>query len=237
MQEEKEIKIEILNKELSLESIKEKLENLYGILFKNKKIINDFYFDIDNKLFNLNHALRIRDVEEKSFITYKALFKIPERKENPWFILEKEFEFPIKKEDLLEIIDLICLENKFDLPKYISREEIEKIFSYLHLKKTIIIDKTRYSSDKEKGFQILIDFIKDLGLFIEIEAITENIRDVLKKFTEPHQRILYGYTNLYAKNVLNLEIPNFDEKYNEDPDWNYLPGQKKIIQSLLQAHQ
>ncbi len=233
MKEEKEIKIELLDKNLSVEDIKKTFNELYSIDFKENNKVLDTYFDIDNKLFNLNHALRIRNLTDKSLLTYKALFHIPERQNNPWFILEKEFEFPIKKDQFLEIINLLDLSVQEEVPNLIDEKKAREFFLNLGLKDSIIIDKERLSSDKNKGFKVLIDSVKDLGIFVEIESFGKEMQEILEKFSLPYKRILYGYTNLYAENVLGLEIPNFNKKYAEDPDWNYLKGQKEIIQNLL----
>ncbi len=52
-------------------------------------------------------------------------------------------------------------------------EKLEKIFSMLGIKKMITVDKTRESWLYNNEFEIALDTVKDLGHFIEIEAIKD----------------------------------------------------------------
>jgi adenylate cyclase class IV len=238
MIEEKEIKIEVLEKFNTKELIK-KLKLVLPLKFISQKITKDIYFDTANKdLFNLNHALRLRESKKESSIAYKALFYTPQRKQSQWFILEKEFNFLLKKEQFIEIFSMITLPNlNLNLFKNISSElskkEIQKIFLKMGFKKSIVLIKKRYSFKCEKSI-ISLDDIKNLGIFIEIESPThEELESILKKISFNFKQERYGYTNIYSERILNIKIPDYNKKYTENPEWNYLPGQKEIVNNFL----
>jgi len=234
MEEEKEIKIEILDKDRGVEEIKKIIEKNLGVKFSTAIKTKDCYFDsADKNLFNLNHAFRIRDANNSS-LAYKARFFVPERKENPWFILEKDLNFPLNKEDLISFLNLANKEIPKILPGEITRENIEEILNQLNLNKSIIINKKRYIAST-KDYSIFLDDVESLGVFVEIEASNNDLdlKKILSKIEFNYKQILLGYTNLYAERILKMKIPDFDKKHKKDPDWNYLPGQKEIVMRLI----
>jgi predicted adenylyl cyclase CyaB len=54
-----------------------------------------------------------------------------------------------------------------------SPEQLEKIFSMLNLKKLVIVLKDRETYKYGDEFEISLDIVKDLGYFIEIEAMKD----------------------------------------------------------------
>ncbi|UCG95390.1 MAG: class IV adenylate cyclase [archaeon] len=64
-------------------------------------------------------------------------------------------------------------------------EQIRKLFTALNFKKLVTVDKQReiYSND---GFEIVLDFVKDLGHFIEIESKKDfgGVEETRKKLFE-----------------------------------------------------
>ncbi len=231
--EEKEIKIRIGNEE-DYEKIKQYIEKKQNISFQKGKEVEDIYFDTESSLFfKSNHAFRIRNCGRKSEIAYKAFFNIPQRKENPWFIFEKEFSFPLKKENFLELLSLLKFSFNEKLPLTMNTLEAEKALQDIGLNKNIIISKKRFIAKKE-NLTFMLDIIDGLGIFLEIETSqNDNLKILIEKFNIPYKIITMGYTNLYAKNILNLDIPDFDKKYIENPDWNFFDGQKEIVQNII----
>lgn len=236
MQEEKEIKIEILNKKINFASLRRKIEDLYKIKFVKNSYSQDYYYDdYKNRFFNLNHAIRIRRSDKGASLCYKALFKVPQRTENPWFVLEKELGFPISKKNFIEFANLISLDlNILDLPEKIEEGLIDGFFNQIGLRQTITINKSRLESSKENGFHVILDRVEKLGTFVEVEAEEDDLlKEFISKFPFLNREIRYGYTNLYAERVLGLHIPDFNKKYQQNPNWNYLNSQKKIVKDLM----
>jgi hypothetical protein len=113
-------------------------------------------------------------------------------------------------------------------------EAHKNIFKKIGIKQTIIIEKLRLESEKNNGFHLVLDNVKKLGLFVEIEAEKDRqLNEFLVKFSFPHKEIRFGYTNLYAERILKIKIPDFDKRYKEDSDWNYRGSQKNIVHDLI----
>ena len=230
MNEEKEIKIRILDK-INLNELKKIIENIFEIKFKKIKKDRDVYFDLnDNYYFRLNHGLRIRNNEE---LAYKALFYIPERMKNPWFVLEKEYKLPLSKECLLILFKIANIKCNINLKNKIDNNELKNILQKLNFFEHIKINKVRHIA-KNENYEMCIDFVEDLGLFIEIETNEDGYLNYLrKKIPFKYKEIRHGYTNLYAKEVMKMDIPNFKEKFLSNPDWNFLNGQKEIVKGII----
>jgi len=234
MTEEKEIKIRVLD-EVNINELKQLLENIFKIKFDNGKKDEDVYYDLkDNFYFNLNHGLRIRNKKE---IAYKALFYIPERTINPWFVLEKEYQLPISKKLLLDLFSVAGIEYTSNLDDDITIKDLKNIFHELNLSEHIKINKVRYKGKNDK-YEICIDLVEDLGLFVEIEATNDNLLNYFREnITFNYKEIRHGYTNLYAKEVLNIDIPNFKERFLNNSNWNFLNKQKEIVKNILKENQ
>ncbi len=233
MEEEKEIKVEILEN-LTIDDLKKILEKNFNVVFSNFEEEKDVYFDFkDSFFFNINHSIRIRKTSNNSSFAYKALFNIPSRKSNPWFVLEHESEIPLKKNFFQDFFNLINLdsvlnEDNYTYPK-VKNELIKNNFE-----EKIIIYKKRYVG-LNGDLKVIIDFVENLGLFIEFEIKKGDlmINYLLKKLPFKFKEIRFGYTNLYAERVLNMKIPNFDREYKNNWKWNFLSGQEQIITKLI----
>lgn len=146
----KGIEIEIrfqLEKEKFLE-IKEKLEKIAKFEKKSHQI--DEYFTPPHKNFAEPKFpfewLSIRKRGEKSILNYKHWY--PENVKLTTHC--DEFEVEIK-----------------------SSEQMEKIFSALGFKKLVVNEKERESYIYNDEFEIVLDNVKELGFFIEIETIKD----------------------------------------------------------------
>ena len=230
MSEEKEIKVRILD-DLNINQIKKIIEKLFNVKFDGCNQDKDIYYDLeDNFFFNLNHGLRIRNDEE---IAYKVLFLIPNKIPNPWFVLEKEYKLPMSKQDLIHLFDVANIDCKLIMPDIIDVDKLKEILQKLKFIEKIKIKKTRWSS-ANKNFTICVDSVKKLGLFVEIEVKNDNFMNIFRsKLPFKFKEIRHGYTNLYAKEVLKIKVPNFKENFKNDPDWNFLAGQKELITQIL----
>jgi len=230
MSEEKEIKARILD-DLSIDEIKTAIEKEFNVRFGDCHQDHDTYHDLkDDFYFNKNQGLRIRNDEE---IAYKALFFIPEKEPNPWFVYEKEHRLPISKQDLISIFEFAKIRYKPGMPSSIDIKELKAILKGLGFAEKIKIKKTRWSASNE-DYKICVDSVERLGSFVEIEVKNDAFLDKFRKrLPFRYEEIRHGYTELYAKDVLKIKVPDFKAKFLSDPDWNYLPGQRQTIRRIL----
>jgi len=236
MKEEKEIKVQ-LNYQGSIPNLKKELEQIYGIDFQSCETQEDIYYDYaDYTFFNLNHALRIRKSSKSEFtLAYKALFNIPFRTENPWFVLEYEKNLPISKNECLELLKIMCISSSdLALPELIDLNSLKDILQQLNLKMMMKIEKSRYSAEGS-NFKMELDLVKELGIFLEIEnnSSAQLLGEILKKLPYQKEIIKRGYTTLFAQKILKHPIPDFDNKGKNNPYWNFLPGQKEIVINII----
>ena len=115
--------------------------------------------------------LRVRESDKGTSITYKHFY--PENAEKTDY----------------------CDEFETDVT---NAESIKKIFKSLDFKQAVIVEKTR-TTWKYKDVEIAIDNVKDLGYYIEIEA--------LKHFENPKDGKQYLYTIL---DELNADVGEED---------------------------
>jgi len=174
----KDVEVEIrflLEKEKFLK-IKEKLEKIAK--FEKKSHQMDEYFTPPHRNFAEPKFpfewLSIRKRGEKSVLNYKHWYP-----ENARLTTHcDEFEAEIK-----------------------NPEQMEKIFSALEFKKLVVNEKERESYIYNDEFEIVLDNVKELGFFIEIEAIKDfgSIEKAREKLFE------------FAKN-LGIDTSNPDER-------------------------
>ncbi|MEK6960784.1 MAG: CYTH domain-containing protein [Nanoarchaeota archaeon] len=232
MSEEKEIKARILD-DLSIDEIKRAIESEFSVRFGDCRQDHDTYHDLkDDFYFNRNQGLRIRNNEE---LAYKALFFIPEREPNHWFVYEKEHRLPISRQDLISIFDFADINHDLEMPDLIGIEELKAILKGLGFTEKIKIKKTRWSATN-KDHKICVDSVERLGSFVEIEVKDDRFFETFRKrLPFRYEEIRHGYTELYAKEVLKIKAPDFKAKFLSNPDWNYLDGQKQQIISIIKG--
>lgn len=231
MTEEKEIKVRILDA-IGIDEIKSAIESEFNVKFADGHKDEDAYHDLKNYFyFRMNQGLRIRNDEE---IAYKALFFIPEKEPNHWFVYEKEHKLPISKQDLIGLFDFANIRYDPGMPSSIDIDELKAILKGLGFTEKIKIRKTRWSATN-KDYKICVDSVERLGSFVEIEVKDDDFLETFRKrLPFRYEEIRHGYTELYAKEVLKIKAPDFKEKFLSDPDWNYLDGQKQIIRQNTQ---
>jgi len=143
---EVEIKVSLTEKEFL--QIKDKLNEIAK--FEKKVKEEDEYFDLPNRSF-LSYEypfewLSIRKRGNKNILNFKKLYPI----NSPEFTHADEFETEIGDAD-----------------------KLSKIFSAIDLKSIVIVDKIRECYNYKDEFEIALDNVKELGYFIEVEALVD----------------------------------------------------------------
>jgi predicted adenylyl cyclase CyaB len=135
--------------------IKKKFSNFKHIGVR--RTIDEYYYDPlrkelkPNKDNGLNHCLRLRNKDNIYSITYKDdVF------ENGKWLYSNEYETNIDNIDI-----------------------VREIFSKLGLKKLLVIDNNK-DTYIYNNYEIVLEDVKDLGLFMEVEYSTNEDVDVIK---------------------------------------------------------
>ena len=145
-----EILVEVYD---NIDNIKKKFSNFEYIGLK--RTVDEYYYDPKreelkpDKDNQLNHCLRLRTKNDEYSITYKDdVF------DNGKWLYSNEYETRIENIKMLK-----------------------EIFSKLGLKKFIEIDNQK-ETYRYNDYEIVIENVKDLGLFMEVEYCTNNDVDV-----------------------------------------------------------
>lgn len=154
-----------------------------------KRTIDEYYYDPLRKNLKpdengkLNHCLRIRNKNDEFFLTYKDdVF------ENEKWLYSDEYETKIE-----------------------SIEMIRNIFSKLGLIKFIEIDNEKETYIFE-DYEIVVENVKDLGIFMEVEYCTNEDIDV-KKVKDKIQKFIDNL-NINTSEELNMGKPEMYMKKN-----------------------
>jgi adenylate cyclase class 2 len=159
-----EIEIKIPLDEDIFFKVKEKLQKIAKFVKKSKQI--DEYFTPAHRDF----------VEPKFPFEWLSI-----RKRGNKIILNYKHYYPENVE-----VTTHCDEFETEIK---DPEQLEKIFSVLDFKKLVTVEKERETYICNDEFEIVLDKVKDLGFFIEIEAIKdfgsiENTREKLFEFAK-----------------------------------------------------
>ncbi len=147
-----------------------------------KRTIDEYYYDPKRKELKpdknnqLSHCLRVRSKNDEYSITYKDdVFK------NGKWLYSNEYETRIE-----------------------SKEVLKEILDKLGLKKLIEIDNEKeiYKTDK---YEIALENVKDLGLFMEVEYCTSDDVDVDKIKNEI--QLFIDSLNIKVSKELNMGKP------------------------------
>ncbi len=164
----------------SYDKIKNKLEQ-FGYK-ETKKIIDEYFYDPKRNDLKpdengkIYNCLRVRQKENKYTITYKD-----DVYENGKWLYSNEYETEVKS---IEVIKQII--NKLGLKKFIEIEN-EKRYYYF------------------KNYEIVLERVKDLGLFMEVEYCTNEDIDV-KNVKKEIQDFIDGL-DLKVSEELNMGKP------------------------------
>lgn len=155
-----------------------------------KKTIDEYYYDPKrdtlkpDKDNQLSHCLRLRTKNNEYFITYKDdVF------ENGKWLYSNEFETKVE-----------------------SIEMLKEIFSKIGLKKFIEIDNNK-ETYIYNDYEIVVEDVKDLGLFMEVAYCTNDDVDI-KKVKQEIQDFIDNL-NLNVSKELNMGKPEmYMKKHN-----------------------
>ena len=154
-----------------------------------KRIIDEYYYDPKrqslkpDKNNQLNHCLRLRSSNNVYSITYKDdVF------ENGKWLYSDEYETEIK-----------------------SIQILKKIFKKLGLKRFIKIDNSK-ETYKYKDYEIVLENVKNLGLFMEVEYCTDEDVDV--KMVKSNIQKFIDELDLKVSEELNMGKPEMYMKKN-----------------------
>lgn len=180
-----EVLVELYN---SIEEVKEKFKQFdYKGL---KRTIDEYYYDPKrddlkpDKNNQLNHCLRLRTKNDGYSITYKDdVF------ENGKWLYSNEYETKLENIDILREIF-----NKLGLIKFIEIDNEKETYIY-------------------NDYEIVIENVKDLGLFMEVEYCTNDDVDV-KQIKEQIQSFIDNL-GLNVSMELNMGKPEmYMKKHN-----------------------
>lgn len=176
MSQEKNIELEIKYQVLDEKQLKDFLKNLE---FLGKKQEIDVYFDtLSGDLYKKRCFIRVRNNKSIDF-----KYKLPDIKHNECF-KDYSFTLPLTKNSLSKI-NQIC--KVLEL-KEMKTSNLEKFKTDNHFVSSMIIDKIR-EKYKDKKFEYCLDNIKGLGVFLEIEYLVANEKEVEKLKEEMKDRV------------------------------------------------
>lgn len=180
-----EVLVEVFD---DISSIKSKFKNFdyQGM----KKTVDEYYYDTKRKTLKpdknnqLNHCLRLRSKNNKYFITYKDdVF------DNGKWLYSNEYETEISSVDIMKNIF-----DKLGLTKFIEINNQKETYRY-------------------KDYEIVIETVKDLGTFMEVEYCTNDDVDVIAIKNEINQFI--SGLGLNVSDELNMGKPEmYMKKHN-----------------------
>ena len=154
------------------------------------KVIDEYYYDPKrdtlkpSKDDELYHCLRLRTKNNKHYITYKD-----DVNDNNKWLYSNEYETEVEKIDMLKEIF-----NKLGLVKFIEINNSKETYTY-------------------KDYEIVLEDVKDLGLFMEVEHCTNNDVDV-KEIKRQIQSFINSL-NLDVSEELNMGKPEmYIKKHN-----------------------
>ena len=145
-----EILVEVYD---DIEKIKEALQDFKYM--GQKKTIDEYYYDPLRKELKpdefggLNHCLRIRQKNNECFVTYKDdIF------ENGKWLYSDEYETKVESSNIIREIF-----NKLGLIKFIEIDNVKETYIF-------------------EDYEIVIENVKDLGIFMEVEYCTSDNVDI-----------------------------------------------------------
>ena len=180
-----EILVEVYD---DIDTVKEKLKQFEYVGLKHT--IDEYYYDPKRDILKpdkdnqISHCLRLRSKNDECYITYKDdVF------ENGIWQYSNEYETKVE-----------------------SMEMLKAIFDRLELKKFIEIDNKKeiYKTDK---YEIALEDVKDLGLFLEVEFCTNEDVDI-KEIKKEIQSFI-DKLNIKVSKELNMGKPEmYLHKFN-----------------------
>lgn len=231
MAEEKEIKLE-LSQDTQIQPILETL-NQHGFMFDKTVRQKDIYFDNPHHYFSTHDkGLRIRYIENKAIdFTFKTLFYLSKRTQ-PWYVEEHVFPLPstqIKEWQLL--LKRFSFTQK-ETTTILDESVIRKTFEDNNITPSIAVEKKRSYFNRE-GDCFIIDEVKNLGTFIEIECQINSPHSICDELgmNEIGKKTVDGYPAMLMRKQ-GISTINKKETYSKNPIWNVLETERELYQKL-----
>lgn len=239
-QQEKEIKLKIPDQQIQyvFNKVSTYPEQDAELLQK------DIYYDTQDLLItNLNRGLRLRaQANQLDCLEFKSLFYNPNNNSHSWYIEEIKIKLPITQKEIKILNDIL---KRFELPlvsvndqKLVdSEEEITKLLKQSALYPAIIVNKKRRQfSDNQREIKYFIDYIENLGYFLEIESEKLSFNVILEELfeKEAYEIVQNGYNDMIAEGIPGY-VSN-DEKqlrFKTNFDWNVLRNEKELVTKLF----
>lgn len=170
-----------------IELVKDKFKNFEYLGLNH--VIDEYYYDPKrgilkpNKDMQLDHCLRIRSKNNNYYITYKDdVF------DNGTWLYSNEYETKIEDIEMMRVI-----------------------FERLGLKKLLVIDNKK-ETYRYKNYEIVLENIDGLGIFMEVEYCTDKDIDV-KTIKSEIQEFINNF-NISVSSELNMGKPEMFLKKN-----------------------
>jgi adenylate cyclase class IV len=195
-----ELKLEIHNTKKLQSFLKE-------LTFENKKRVKDVYLDTKTgELFKRGIFIRLRNEKTLDFkFNLSEILKETEGQLEHFHCDEYNFNLPLHESDmgkLNEVSEVLGL-------KKIDKADLETFKSKNHFVDFVIIDRER-ATYKKDDYTIVIDNVNDLGMYMEIEYVTEEAVD----FYEVKKQMLEFLHDLEIKDINVGFVELFLRKHN-----------------------
>lgn len=234
MTEEKEIKIK-LSENVNVAEIRSKfLARLK--LFKTIAQSDEYYDNAEFLFTKRDRGLRIRFVDKiPTDFTFKALFYIPHRKPIPWYVEEHAFKLPTKEvAAVYKIFKRFNLQVSRSSKDMLTYHDIDDCLRKNNLLPRVCVEKKR-EIFTYKDAQVILDEVKNLGYFIEIETKNSSPDEIAKELDmlASGTRTIEGYTTLISRKLGLADMKQKEPMYLENPTWNIFAKEKEIYNTLV----
>ncbi len=214
----------------------------YGFKRINQITQNDIYWDDSNySITNLKRGLRARSVDgDIQNVEFKSLFK----NEKGQQIVE---EISLLKENQYLDVEAISeiLTNRLgmkNIEKLSGNMTMSATFNAYGLKPQIYLNKRRtmYIDDRS-NIEACIDRIDGISPHLEIELIgkdQERYYELVSLLQEQMghavRKVDKGYLDMIAESNKKIcSSHEFDLRFKNNPDWNVLPNERKLVINLF----
>ncbi|MBT4174884.1 class IV adenylate cyclase [archaeon] len=228
MTRENEVKFQVSDPDL----IEQRAKDL-GCVLESETEQVDRYFDYPSFVLSRHlHGLRIREFHgAPQSCDFKVLFYFPERPNDPWYVDENVSDFPVSRECLVSIFKRLGISNR-SIGEELDPIELEKVLLGEKLVEAFRITKTRRKYACPEGMQILFDYVKELGSFVELEG--SHCQAYLSSLGLPEDGRLkrWGYTSLLLESKGIFNQGNFKPQFERSPMWNVLPDEVTLYNAI-----
>jgi len=200
----KNIEVELKFQLYHLEELETFVQNLKFIC---EKPVVDVYFDTEQgDLYKRGIFIRIRDNSTLDFKFNEGDMKKsgkPEEIPNHLYCEEYSYPLPLRQEDMKSVNTVLRLLQLHE----IQEASLDALCKSNGFAQSVIIEKKRRTYKDSRDFKIMIDSVKNLGEFLEIEKMisdtnTENADNIVREMKQSLEGltlkpITTGYNELY----------------------------------------